>query len=109
MKLIEIDNGRVGHYLSDDTSKEAIDAFVAKCGGRTWRDITPSEAAAIIAARPRQKPVMPSLPANADAGMMEALGVLVDAVERLDAKNRELAAKLESVIDVTHTTDVRGE
>jgi hypothetical protein len=113
MMLIAIDNDAksVMHYLADDKSPEAIAAEVRRAGfaGHTWREITKTEYAQIRASRPKPKPVMPSLPANADAGMMEALGVLVDAVERLDAKNKALEAKLESVIDVTHTTDVRGE
>lgn len=111
--LIAIDNPQksVMHYLADDKSPDAIAAEVRRAGfaGHTWREITKADYEAIRAARPKPKPVLPSLPATADAGMMEALGVLVDAVERLDAKNRELAAKLESVIDVTHTTDVRGD
>lgn len=85
MMLIAIDNDAksVMHYLADDKSPEAIAAEVRRAGfaGHTWREITKTEYAQIRASRPKPKPVMPSLPANADAGMMEALGVLVDAVE----------------------------
>lgn len=53
MKLIEIDTGRIASYLSNDTSSEAIDAFVRKSGGKKWRTITEAEATSIRCARPR--------------------------------------------------------
>lgn len=93
MRLIEIDSGRIGHYLSDDTSKEAIDGFVARCGGRTWRDITPNEAAEIIAARPNP------LEANSDTSMIDALGALKRDHDALKETVRQIIAN-------THLTDV---
>lgn len=99
MRLIEIDNGRIGHYLSDDTSKEAIDGFVAKIGGRTWREITPNEAAEIIAARTNEKPVQQPLQANSDADMIDALGALKRDHDALKETVRQIIAN-------THLTDV---
>ena len=88
MMLIAIDNDAksVMHYLADDKSPEAIAAEVRRAGfaGHTWREITKTEYAQIRASRPKPKPVMPSLPANADAGMMEALGVIQTIAHQVD-------------------------
>jgi len=91
-------------------TREDVSAFLAKSGygSPKWREITQAEYDQIIAARPKRTPVLPSLPAAADADMRAALGILVDAVERLDAKNRTLEAKLESTIDLVENTDIRG-
>lgn len=98
----------VGQYVGEDTSDQALGAFVVKaCGPYTWQRITSDEANAIRDARPKPQPALgPELPANASADLHAALGVLVEAVENLNAKNKALEAKLEAVIDATVLTDV---
>ena len=112
MELIAIDKPDGGtavmHYLADDVSDQAITNEVKKAlGPYPWRRITASEYKAIRDARPKPQPALgPELPANASADLHAALGVLVEAVENLNAKNAALEAKLEAVIDATVLTDV---
>lgn len=100
----------VMHYLAEDTSDEAIGAEITRAHGVRgvpWRQITQAEYKAIRDARP--KPVPQVAPDAPSADMHAALGVVVDALEKLTAKNAELEAKLEAVIDASYVTDVRGD
>lgn len=112
MELIAIDKPDGGtavmHYLADDVSDQAITNEVKKAlGPYPWRRITASEYKAIRDARPTPAPqIAPDAPA---ADMHAALGVVVDALEKLQSKNAEMEAKLEAVIDASYVTDVRGD
>lgn len=99
----------VMHYLAEDTSAAAIDKEITRAHGVhvPWREITLDEYKTIRDARPKPAPqIAPDAPA---ADMHAALGVVVDALEKLTAKNAELEAKLEAVIDASYVTDVRGD
>lgn len=115
MMLIAIDNDAksVMHYLADDKSPEAIAAEVRRAGfaGHTWREITKTEYAQIRASRPKPKPVMPSLPANADA--YEELVRMVQIIaQKYDEQAIEIARQrstIDAILKAKIPLDVKQE